>query len=126
MSEKCPNCKAERTEARGIWDYWACGSEGCDGVMLKQSDRCRIAELTAKLADITARLESLKRKEADGEEQLVKIASFFGKDARHAPESDRSIAGMAIAEVTELQAKLAAAEAENATLRLAKIQGESV
>ena len=42
-----------------------------------------------------------QRKAEAAEEQLVRIATFLGRDARHAPDDDRCIAGLVIAEIKE-------------------------
>jgi regulator of replication initiation timing len=54
--------------------------------------------------------ERLRKSERDNEAQLVRIAACIGKDARQAPDHDRTIAGAAIAEVERLRE-------ENAELR---------
>ena len=50
MSDTCPKCGADIKEQIGIHDEWACGSDVWDGVVCRQSDKCRIAELEAELA----------------------------------------------------------------------------
>lgn len=51
MSDKCPKCGAERTGNSGALNLFDCGSD-CwdDGGNFDQSDSCRIAELTQRLA----------------------------------------------------------------------------
>lgn len=61
-------------------------------------------------AHLAAEVERLRKSERDNEAQLVRIAACIGKDARQAPDHDRTIAGAAIAEVERLRE-------ENAELR---------
>jgi hypothetical protein len=53
-----------------------------------------------------AETESLRISQRSDEEQLCRIASYLGKDARHGPEGDKTIAGLVIAEIEQLRAVL--------------------
>ena len=48
-------------------------------------------------------IERLREKSNGYENQLCRIAEFIGSDATEAPESDRTIAGLAIAEIERLK-----------------------
>ena len=64
------------------------------------------------LAAQDAEIAALRKSNRDNEDQLVRIANAIGKDARDAPEHDRTIAGAAIAEIASLKTVMIAAAEE--------------
>ena len=60
----------------------------------------------AEIAALREQLEIARKRERANEDQLVRIAFHLGGDATNAPESDRTIAGFAIAEIERLRADL--------------------
>lgn len=70
-----------------------------DGTM---SSRNTIAMLHRAADEI----ERLRGTAKSHEDQLVRLANFIGKDARHAPKTDMTVAGAVIAEIERLRAVL--------------------
>ena len=57
----------------------------------------------ARVRDLEGEVERLQQYSRSSDDQWSKLHSYFGKDARHAPESDPTMAGMVIAEVERLR-----------------------
>lgn len=92
---------------------WAGGQQpepdSCAALCREAADEIeRLRSVCIKQFDISLdqdlEIKQLRTRQRGDEDQLVRIANFLGGDARQAPESDPTIAGLVIAEIKRLRA----------------------
>ena len=104
---RCPKCATHHYRNDPCPD-WECEPDGKirklnrlkDGRVAYDPKDDWLIELANKQQQ---EIDSLYKRQRSDEEQLCRIANFLGRDARHAPKNDTTIAGLVIDEINQLK-----------------------